>query len=182
MTSAPPSSPVLLSSSVLLSLSPSSSELTVAGSSTPVSKTSNWLGNEGQSGFTSELGQGSFTFVFFAAEIIGTYLISCCLSVGSVLSDSSLAAWIVGGQEQTLVTLGFLGASKCNGSLDDGAPSGSSYVCTKPGWEKVFERLRFLEEVLPKSDMLAISEMPGSLCEWSSLGDTSWSSSAGRQE
>ena len=119
IASAPPSS-VLLSSLLLPSLSTSSSELTVSGSSMPVTNICNsfWF-SEGTS--SSALGWGQ-----------GTYPSFCSRSVGSDCSLLSFPAWIDGGHELTLVILGFLTGRKLNGS-SDGRVLSASYACTKPG-------------------------------------------------
>ena len=89
---------------------------------------------------------------------------------------------MAGGQELTLVILGFLTGRKVNDSLD-GRVLSLSYACTKPGWENVFERLCFLSVVLSNKEMLVISEMPGRLWARSSLAEpSSWTTFSGKQE
>ena len=60
------------------------------------------------------------------------------------------------------VPLRCLITSKFSSPLD-GKELSYSFSDVKPGTEKVFERLFFLEVALSKRDMLLINEMPGSV-------------------
>ena len=102
-----------------------------------------------------------------AAKGAGRYLASSCVSVGSICcpvlsSDPSLLVWRDGGQELMPVPLRCLVTSKFSSPLD-GKELSYSFSDVKPGTEKVFERLFFLEVALSKRDMLLINEMPGSV-------------------
>ena len=102
-----------------------------------------------------------------AAKGAGRYLASSCVSVGSICcpvlsSDPSLLVWRDGGQELMPVPLRCLITSKFSSPLD-GKELSYSFSDVKPGTEKVFERLFFLEVALSKRDMLLINEMLGSV-------------------